>query len=343
MTAESQKLQKIPEWHDVDDAVFKNEIIAQYRPAVLRGFVRKWPVVRHGLNSPEAVCRYLHGFDNGNHVDAIMTPPEVKGRIFYQGDMNGFNFMRNRLPVSAVLDQLLRYAQFPEPPSVAVQSARIADCMPGFLDENKLTALDPSILPRIWIGNKVTVPAHIDEAHNIACSVSGRRRFTLFPPEQVANLYIGPLDYAPTGAPISMVSLNQPDFQRYPKFKEALAAAQVAELEPGDAIYIPTLWWHHVESLGKINILINYWWGGSIGSADQPHSPFDALFHALLNMRGLPPEIRSAWGAMFNHFAFDADADPTAHIPAHRHGVLGDLPPESAAQLRKWLASKLQP
>lgn len=76
--------------------------------------------------------------------------------------------------------------------------------------------------------------------------------------EQIANLYVGPLGHAPTGTPISLVSFREPDFERFPRFREALAAALVAELDPGDALYIPTLWWHHVESLAKCNMLVNY-------------------------------------------------------------------------------------
>ncbi len=138
-----------------------------------------------------------------------MTRPEEQGQVFYQADMSGFNFVRNRLPVSAVVDQLLRYSVGHNPPSVAVQSALIPACLPGFEKENVLTALDPSISPRIWMGNTITVPAHVDDADNIACVVSGKRRFTLFPPDQVANLYIGPLDFTPAGAPISMVRASQ--------------------------------------------------------------------------------------------------------------------------------------
>ena len=33
-----------------------------------------------------------------------------------------------------------------------------------------------------------------------------------------------------------------------------------AELQPGDAIFIPSLWWHQVESLSAVNGLVNYWW-----------------------------------------------------------------------------------
>ena len=34
----------------------------------------------------------------------------------------------------------------------------------------------------------------------------------------------------------------------------------VADLQPGDALYIPSLWWHHVESIGVLNTMVNYWW-----------------------------------------------------------------------------------
>jgi oxalate decarboxylase/phosphoglucose isomerase-like protein (cupin superfamily) len=47
---------------------------------------------------------------------------------------------------------------------------------------------------------------------------------------------------------------------RFPRFQQALEAASVAGMEPGDAIFVPSMWWHHVESLASFNILVNYWW-----------------------------------------------------------------------------------
>ena len=178
-------------------------------------------------------------------------PPQARGRIAYNDSMDGINFAHRRLPLSAIVEQLSRYALFDNPPSVAVQSALIPECLPGFAVENRLPVLDEAVAPRIWLGNRVTVPAHVDESNNVACVVAGRRRFTLFPPEQVSNLYIGPLDYAPTGAAMSVADLVEPDFERFPRLKDALSAAYVAELAPGDALFIPTLWWHHVESLDQ--------------------------------------------------------------------------------------------
>jgi len=338
----SQSVQAIAERYDVDDRIFREEIAIRYQPVVLRGYVKHWPAVQLAKTSTEAICGYLTELDSGSDVDAIMTPPQAKGRIFYDEAMNGFNYLRNRLPVSAIIEQLLRYRQFANPPAVAAQSALIANCLPGFLDDNSLSVLGPEVIPRIWIGNAVTTPAHFDDAHNIACVVSGRRRFTLFPPEQIGNLYIGPLDFAPTGAPISMVALNEPDFDKYPKFRDALKAARAAELEPGDALYIPPLWWHHVESLQACNILVNYWWGGAVGTADSIHSGSDSLMLALVNLKKRAPAYRQAWASIFNHYVFDSGHDLTAHIPPHRHGILGDMSAEQEQQVRSYLANKLK-
>lgn len=336
-----QKQAPIPEWRDVDARIFHDEIIPLARPAVLRGFVKDWPVVRHGLQSPEAVCSYIKGFDSGELVNAILTRPEEKGRVFYREDMQGFNFVRNRLPISAVVDQLLRYTGGANPPSVAVQSALVPASLPGFEKENVLPVLDSSIAPRIWIGNTITVPPHVDDADNIACVVAGRRRFTLFPPDQVKNLYIGPLEFNPAGAPISMVRAHDPDFERYPRYREALANSQVADLEPGDAIYIPSVWWHQVESVGVVNILINYWWGGSIGSMDRSNGPIDCLMHCLLIMKDLPLATRQAWGEIFQHYVFNADYSGFDYIHPSRKGVLDKLDAAQTGQLRKGLVDKL--
>ncbi len=331
----------IAERRVADSPAFSGEIGARYEPLVMRGLVADWPAVKQAAQSPQALAGYLAGFDSGKPVDTLLAPASVKGRIFYSENMAGFNFTRNASTVSAVAEQLLRYAPFDNRPMLAVQSALIADCLPGFVAENRLAILDPSIAPRIWLGNRVVTPAHFDESSNVACVVSGRRRFTLFPPEQIANLYVGPLDYAPTGTPISMVDIRTPDLVRFPRFAEALAHAQVTELEPGDAIYIPALWWHHVESLDKFNMLVNYWWRGAPGTPGMGDSALDCLLHSLLTLRHLPAEQRKAWGAIFAHYVFDADPHSAGHIPAQRRGILGDMTPDFRRQVRAFLMKQL--
>jgi hypothetical protein len=333
---------RIAESPGVDARLFHEQIVPAYQPHVLRNLVAEWPAVQAARRSPADAVRYLAALDNGSPVDAILLPPQAKGRIGYDDAMDGFNFARRRIALSAVLEQLSRYALFDEAPAVAVQSAVIADCLPGFVTANPLRLLDAGVVPRIWLGNRITVPAHFDESSNLACVVAGRRRFTLFPPEQVRNLYIGPLDFAPTGAAMSMVRLDAPDYERQPRFREALAHARVAELGPGDAIFIPTLWWHHVESLDReLNVLVNYWWNGTLGAVDRTPSGMDSLLHGLLNIRPLPPALRAAWSAMLEHYVFGDDDGRFDHIPAHRRGLLGASSPKAEARIRRLLLARL--
>jgi hypothetical protein len=331
----------VREYSALSDAQIRSGVLSEKTPAILRGLVRDWRAVREFLDSPVSLVRYLKSLDSGAVVDALMTAPEADGQIAYNAAMDGFNFHRNRLPLSEIAAQVLRYAQFPRPPAVAAQSALIRDCLPGFGEENSLPLFDAAILPRIWLGNRITTPTHVDEWNNVACAVAGRRRFTLFPPEQIANLYIGPLDFAPTGAAMSMVNLRDPDLVRYPRFREALAAAHVAELGPGDALFIPPLWWHHVESLEPFNVLVNYWWHDPHGASAEADSAFDALLHGILSIRGLPPETRRAWSAFFEQYVFGEAGQTTQHIPAQRHGILGELSQEQLRALRAHLAKKL--
>jgi len=337
-----QTVTPIREFTNPDPEVIRREIIASETPVVLRGLVSTWPSVEAGRRSARALVDYLRPLDSGHPVDAIMTAPEVAGRVFYNEDMSGFNFVRNRLPITAVAEQVLRYTAFASAPAVAAQSALIRDCLPGFSAMNRLPVLAETVLPRFWLGNAITTPTHLDEWNNIGCVIIGRRRFTLFPPGQIGNLYIGPLDFAPTGAPMSLVRLDAPDFARFPRFRRALDAAVRAELGPGDGIFIPPLWWHHVESLEPFNVLVNYWWHAAPGVSFGNDSAFDTLIHAILNMRSLPPATREAWRALFDHYVFGPQDEVTTHIPALRRGLLGKFSDADAQRLREYLSERLR-
>jgi hypothetical protein len=318
----------IARWRNVDSETFHREIVPLGEPAVLEGLVRDWPAVRAALESPESACRYLARLDSGVEGDAVLVPSEMGGRMLYKPDLSDFNFARRSLSVTSVLEHLARYSHFESPPSVALQCAHIAQCLPGFEAANPMPLMEASVHPRLWLGNAFLTPAHIDELDNLACVVGGRRRFTLFPPEQVRNLYIGPVDFTPAGAPVSLVSLKSPDFERFPRFREALAEARVADLEPGDALFIPAVWWHHVESFDQVNVLVNYWWQQASHLQASRISPTKSLLHALLSMRHLPAAHRKGWAEIFSHFVFAEPEDATGHLPAARHGVLGQLPPD---------------
>jgi hypothetical protein len=332
-------LHKIREWQEVDRAVFENEIVPANQPAVLRGLLRNWPVVEAGRQSDASLVDYFKRCDKGATVTAMVGPPEIKGRLFYTDDFQGFNFGSKNVPVSTALDTFLSLAEDPQPPAIALQALHVPDIMPSFLEDNTMPLLDGDIAPRAWISNRAMIAPHFDNNHNIACVVGGRRRFTVFPPEQVSNLYIGPLLKTPGGTPISTVDLRDPDYTKFPRFREALDSAQEAVLEPGDAIYIPILWWHGVESLEPLNILINYWWNDTLPVHQKP---ILALMHSAALMSALPAEEREIWRAFFDYFVFQAEGDPGAHLPSGLRDLPGELSSKERDEVLAFIAERLK-
>lgn len=319
------------------DAV-PDEVLTSIEPLLLKGLVADWPFVKAGRESASAAVKYLLGFYANIPVGVGYGPPEIEGRFFYNDDLSGLNFEQRSATLDQVLAEILNYEQVDEAPSYYVGSTKIDTCLPGFRAENDVAFGDRAPLASIWLGNRSRISAHWDLPDNVACCAVGRRRFTLFPPEELENLYVGPLHITPSGRDISLVDFHNPDFEKHPKFREALKSAQVAEMEPGDALFIPSMWWHHVEGLNSFNVLINYWWRQS---PDYMGTPVNVLNHALLAIRGLRPEQRKAWRDIFEYYVFSADDSNFDHIPEQARGPLGPIDEQVARRLRADLLNKL--
>lgn len=319
-------------------APLPDAILAAATPLVLRGLVADWPLVGAARQSARAADAYLRRFYRDATVLATHAPPAAAGRIAYNADFSGFNFTTQFVRFDQVLDALAAHRDDPAPPTLYVGSTTIDTCLPGLRADNALNFGSRDPLASIWVGNRTRVPAHYDVPDNLACVVAGRRRFTLFPPDQLPNLYVGPLDLTPAGQAVSLVDLAAPDLQRYPRFATALAQAQSAELAPGDALFIPSMWWHAVDGLDDFNVLINYWWRTQPDWMDTPHS---ALLLALLSVRDLPPAQRAAWRTLFHHYVFDSDGSEAAHLPPAARGPLAPLDELGARRLRAQLLNRL--
>ncbi|HEY1128504.1 MAG TPA: cupin-like domain-containing protein [Roseateles sp.] len=311
------------------------EVLQSTQPVLLRGLVGHWPLVQAAQRSDTALCDYLRGFGAGTRLNLWRGGPEIGGRFFYNDDFTGFNFHSEVRTFGALLDELLAGTS----DALYLGSTEVDSAFPGLRLHNDLSALagqHPHV--SLWLGNRMQVATHFDLPDNVACVVAGRRRFTLFPPDQVANLYVGPLDLTPAGQPVSLVDVARPDHQRFPRYARALAQAQSFELLPGDALFIPSQWWHGVESLEPINALVNFWWRQSPAFMD---TPLNTLMMALLSLRDLPPAQRDAWRVLFDHYVFDADEQTAGHIPPAARGVLAPMNDDSARQLRAALRNRL--
>jgi hypothetical protein len=237
-----------------------------------------------------------------------------------------FSFSKRNAGISQTLDRIEAVIGQANAPFVAIQMLPLATHMPEFVRQNPMPLVSPKVMPRLWVGGPLRTQTHNDRDHNLACVLSGRRRFVLFPPEQVGNLYVGPLESPP---PLSLVD---------PRYRDAYAAARVAWLEPGDALFMPKHWWHHVTSLEPYNAMVNYWWGDTAVGLERPVDVFQI---ALLALKGLPPGEKAYWREMFATYVFGDRGEATAHIPEGLRGALGTLSPSQRTALKQQLKMAL--
>jgi hypothetical protein len=324
----------IPKLRNVTRSTFEHMIRPAAMPVVLEDLVSDWPLVRAARESTAELARTIKALDAGRVLQVLEAPPQAGGRIFYRDDLAGFNFTRRPIAIGELLDRLLQLADETDAPALYLESLPASAYLPKLAAAHSMPLLDARVEPRVWIGNAVKVNTHFDLVYNIACVVGGRRRFTLFPPAQIANLYLAPLDFTPSGAPVSLAQLTQADFARFPRLAEALRHAQQAELGPGDALFIPYGWWHHVESLTPFNVLVNYWWN------DAPNygAPHGALLHSVLAIRDLPADQRGVWESMFRELVFADPDHALAHLPPDKRGMLGPPSADRTRTIREKLA-----
>ncbi len=332
---------RVDERAAVDPATFAAEVASRSTPIILRGQVAHWLSVAAAAGGDESIARYLATLgDGGRPLEILIADPEQRGRFFYRGEaLEGFNFHRQHAPLGALLGELLKLATLSagECHTLYANAATAPEHLPGWSAANSLDLPLGDATPRLWIGNATQTATHFDESSNLACVVAGQRRFTVFPPDQVGNLYIGPLDRTMAGPPASMVDPLAPDLDRYPRYADALDHALVADLGPGDALFMPAIWWHHVQSFGTLNVLCNYWW-----TVDAGASPFHALVHALMAVRDRPAAERAGWRAWFDHYIFDDEAGAAAaHLPPAAQGVLGPASADRTERIRNYLLTTL--
>lgn len=331
-------MQTIEQLEGVDPLAIPASVLQSSTPLLLKGFVKRWPAVLKAQESDRAVADYIQSFYQGEPLTVYEGDASINGRIFYNDDFSGFNFERTRQDLNTVLDKLFACAEQTNAPTYYVGSTMVDHWLPDFRGENDITLDTNESLVSIWIGNRSRIAAHYDFPDNIACVVAGRRRFTLFPPEHIDNLYVGPLDLTPSGQAISLVDTANPDLERFPKYAQAMQEAVVFNVEAGDAVFIPSMWWHHVESLESFNVLVNYWWRTTPAYLG---APANALLNSLLSMRDLPQAQKQIWKNLFDYYVFGEKETKFDHIPEKVRGILATLDSEKAqaikTQLQKFL------
>lgn len=145
---------------------------------------------------------------------------------------------------------------------------------------------DPPLMPtrgtvrhtNLWLsGAGCVTPLHFDRKHNFLVQIEGRKELTLFHPKETPKLY--PALHS-SHRHISEVDLDAIDHERFPRFAEAVAETVI--LNPGEELFIPSGWWHHVRSLDAA-ISVNFFWNTP---TMEWHARFDRLVRGIRKLGG---------------------------------------------------------
>lgn len=113
----------------------------------------------------------------------------------------------------------------------------------------------PDVDINAWFGPKGTVsPLHFDPKHNLLCQIAGTKKIILYPEKDSQYLYPHENNLLFN---TSRVDVENPDHDTFPEFKKA--TKKECLLQPGDVLYIPPKYWHHVRALDN-SFSVSFWW-----------------------------------------------------------------------------------
>ncbi|HEX8821455.1 MAG TPA: cupin-like domain-containing protein [Archangium sp.] len=238
---------------------FREHYLDRQRPVVITGVASRWPAVARW--SPEWFREQM-----GEHRITVERSRSERP------SNDPLEFLRNRYYEEARLGGIIDVMLSGEHPPGAfyVTYSNIFQKAPALLKDfeslPRTLGIPESwpeavkerltLRPGFWLGPAGTVSAvHFDRQENFNAQVTGRKKWTLFSPEDSHHLYYPALEL-PTVI-FSPVDVEAPDAQRFPRF----AGAQPHEtvLDAGEILFIPSGWWHHVRTL-ELSISLNFWW-----------------------------------------------------------------------------------
>eukprot|EP00002_Diphylleia_rotans_P007974 TRINITY_DN17633_c0_g1_i1.p1 TRINITY_DN17633_c0_g1~~TRINITY_DN17633_c0_g1_i1.p1 ORF type:complete len:506 (+),score=88.60 TRINITY_DN17633_c0_g1_i1:43-1560(+) len=122
-------------------------------------------------------------------------------------------------------------------------------------DTDFLAVTEEGKVINVWMGQSgVTAQAHYDSFHNFYVQITGEKRFYLVPPGNHLNMYLYPRSHPSYRQ--SQVDFQSFSSQRWPR----LSGIPVyrADLKPGDVLYLPPYWFHHVVAIDN-SMSVNVW------------------------------------------------------------------------------------
>ncbi|XP_020290969.1 lysine-specific demethylase 8-like isoform X2 [Pseudomyrmex gracilis] len=228
---------------------FYNKIFMPKFPAILTGCISHWKALTLWKN-PD----YL------NKIAGTRTVPIEIGSRYTEEDwtqhlVNFSEFLQNHIIASnSQIGYLAQHQLFEQIPELK-EDFEIPEycCFSDTEDSDDVNS--PEVDVNAWFGPANTLsPLHFDPKHNLLSQVFGYKRVILYSPAETDNLYPYDTKLLNNTAQVDPV---RPDYDKWPNFRKA--NGMTFYLKPGEMLYIPPKWWHHVTSLSP-SFSISFWW-----------------------------------------------------------------------------------
>uniref|UniRef100_A0A914UIR9 JmjC domain-containing protein n=1 Tax=Plectus sambesii TaxID=2011161 RepID=A0A914UIR9_9BILA len=275
---------------------FLLEYVAKSRPVVIRNAINHWPALsqwtndafraRFGANDTHVKLTPGGEFEGVEPISLwnasrFQIPPEVKAALRFT-DLVMVRPEGIDMTVAQFLDLIEHVSKNSSFVSAYLEYAPIRQHLKGL--EKDVPALSFAAdlnldMLNIWLSDGNTLgKLHMDQYDNLLCQLSGRKQLILFDPANNEQLYEGHILEAmlryhngtfhrdrlmrSTALTMSPVDITKPDFQKFPLFAGARPMRCV--IEKGDVLYLPSFWWHEVQSYPNMtegrNLAVNFWY-----------------------------------------------------------------------------------
>lgn len=235
---------EITRYNEPSMELFYKTMFMPQVPAILTGCIKHWKALDRWQN-----LSYLSKIA-GNRIVPIEIGSRYTDEDWSQQLLTFSEFLQNHvLKKSDKVGYLAQHQLFDQIPELKEDFMVPEYC--SFTDNSSEEPPDINA----WFGPAGTVsPLHFDPKHNLLCQVFGYKRVILYHPNDTSNLY--PYETKMLNNTAQVDPLN-PNYEKWPEFSKAKGF--IGYLKPGEMLYIPPKWWHHVTSLTP-SFSISFWW-----------------------------------------------------------------------------------
>jgi hypothetical protein len=227
-----------------------SQIFAEQKPVLIEGLANDWPAIVDPTRRWSDLSSFRNRVDPARGItveigESYMDPNLQQGRAVLKDFLEFISKPKDALDgLPRVFLAQYELNQIPEMEE-DVKCPEICQTGKGHLYRTN-----------IWFGSPLGTisPCHIDPFNNILIQIVGKKKVEVIDPCYSPHLYPA---YGTVQKNTSRVDFEKPDLKEFPKFAEA--ERHMAELNPGDGLFIPFKWWHYCKT-EDLSCSVNFWW-----------------------------------------------------------------------------------